>query len=91
MYKWQAATQFESSPIRILENAAYQEIIKMGWEVVPLILDDMKLNGGLWFEALVKITGECPIPVEHAGNIDAMRGDWLKWGIDRCMVAQTNG
>ena len=31
-------------------------------------------------EALVAITGEQPVPPQHAGNIEAMRQDWLQWG-----------
>ena len=47
---------------------------------VPLILCLLAREADFWFEALVAITGEQPVPPEHAGNVEAMRQDWLRWG-----------
>ena len=78
--QWEAETFFESSPYRMASNPAYKRIIGMGWKAVPFILARMASKSGFWFEALYAITGDQPVPPSHAGDIDAMRRDWLSWG-----------
>jgi len=78
--QWKHDTLFESSPWRMASHPAYQRIIGMGWRAVPLILQHLRREADFWFEALVAITGEQPVPPEHAGNMEAMREDWLRWG-----------
>jgi len=78
--QWKHDTLFESSPWRMAAHPAYQRIIGMGWRAVPLILQQLRGEADFWFEALVAITGEQPVPPEHAGNMEAMREDWLCWG-----------
>jgi small subunit ribosomal protein S20 len=71
---------FLSSDIEMAENSAYQEIIKMGEAVLPMILEDLKKQLDFWFLALHEITGVNPIPTEHYGQVNKMREDWLSWG-----------
>ena len=78
--QWKRDTFFESSPWRMAAHPAYQRIIGMGWPVVPLILGQLSREADFWFEALVAVTGEQPVPLAHAGHIEAMRQDWLRWG-----------
>lgn len=78
--QWKQDNLFESSPWRMAAHPAYQRIIGMGQPAVPLILQQLAREADFWFEALVAITGEQPVPPEHAGNIEAMRQDWLGWG-----------
>ncbi len=52
----------------------------MGSEVVPFILREMQSEPGLWFEALMAITGEQPVDESHAGDIEGMTADWIAWG-----------
>jgi hypothetical protein len=78
--QWKQANLFESSPWRMAAHPAYQRIIGMGRRAVPLILRQLAREADFWFEALVAITGEQPVPLEHAGNMEAMRQDWLEWG-----------
>jgi len=80
---WHKETALHSSISIICEHWAYQEIIKMGMPVVPLILKDMETTHGHWFHALTKITGENPIPGEHAGHVNSMVEDWLALGRER--------
>jgi hypothetical protein len=79
-YKWKQDNLFESSPWRMAEHPAYKRIIKLGWPVVPMILRSLSEEADFWFEALVAITDEQPVPPEHAGDMEAMRQDWLHWG-----------
>jgi hypothetical protein len=78
--KWKQDNVFESSPWRMAAHPAYQRIIGMGQRAVPLILQDLAREADFWFEALVAITDEQPVPLEHAGDMEAMRQDWLRWG-----------
>ena len=77
---WKQDNLFESSPWRMAAHPAYQRIIGMGRPVVPIILQQLAREADFWFEALAAITDEQPVPPEHAGDIEAMRQDWLCWG-----------
>jgi len=79
-WKWKQDNLFESSPWRMAAHPAYQRIIGMGQQAVPLILQQLARETDFWFEALAAITDEQPVPPEHAGDIEAMRQDWLRWG-----------
>lgn len=71
----------------IIAHPAYEAIITLGMPVVPLILKE--LDTWLiddWFPALVRITGENPVPEAHRGNLEAMRECWLEWGETRGYV-----
>jgi hypothetical protein len=61
-------------------HPAYQEIINLGPEVIPLLLQDLEKNETHWFIALRKITGVNPIPGSAAGNIPQMVQAWVRWG-----------
>lgn len=79
-YQWKRDNLFESSPWRMAAHPAYQCITGMGWQAVPLILQKLSRETDFWFEALTAITGEQPVPPVHAGDMEAMRQDWLHWG-----------
>lgn len=81
--KWQEQTCFHSNVDKITSNENYQEIIKMGMDAVPLILDRMRIDGnGLWSCALIKIIGKSPLKWHHKnkGNIKAICDSWIAWG-----------
>jgi hypothetical protein len=61
-------------------HPAYQQIIGMGQDVVPLILRELSKDYDHWFWALNAITGENPVSPEDKGNIVNMTEAWLKWG-----------
>lgn len=75
-----------SSTTAITEHPAYQEIIRMGPPVVPLILGELASGTGHWFHALHLLTGENPVPPEDAGNMEKMRQEWLAWGRARKLI-----
>lgn len=76
--KWQEDTLLTSN--EIISHPAYRDIIALGDVAVALILDDLRTNGvAHWFVALAEITGEDPIPKEHAGNLVEMAADWFHW------------
>lgn len=77
--QWLRDTQFLSNVGEICNNPAYLEIIKKGKEFLPFIYGDLKKDSNHWFVALIKITGENPVPKEYAGRIKKMREIWLQW------------
>ena len=67
-------------------HPAYQQIIGMGKEAIPLILEELQREEDHWFWALKAITGEDPVPGKDWGKIQAMRAAWLAWGRSRRLL-----
>jgi len=76
---WEKATAHLSSMSASSNHPAYQEIIRLGPEVVPYLLRDLEDNENHWFVALGAITGVNPIPPDAAGNVSKMIDAWLQW------------
>ena len=78
--RWETETALLSNSERAAQHPAHQEIVNMGKAAVPLILERIGSQGGLWFHALSAITGANPVAPENRGNVSAMQKSWLKWG-----------
>src|SRR5262245_21211670 len=76
---WLADTYVLSSYTHIVGHPAFHAIVGLGEAVVPLMLADLEKRPRLWVWALPEITGEDPVPVEDAGNIERMSETWLRW------------
>jgi hypothetical protein len=76
---WKKAVAHLSSTTKRNSHAAYQEIISLGPEVVPLLLRDMQNHLTHWFFALHAITGVNPVPPAAEGNVPLMVDYWLAW------------
>jgi len=81
--RWEEETAFLSSSTAIAEHPAYQEIIGMGWDAVPLIIGRLRQRSGHWFMALHSITGEDPVDPADAGRVERMREAWLRLAAER--------
>ncbi len=77
---WAVETAVLSDPNRIINHPAFQEIIRLGEAVVPLMLRDLEQGPRLWVWALPRITGQNPVPPADGGNIRKMSEAWLRWG-----------
>jgi hypothetical protein len=77
---WRTETAHLSSSTKMVQHPAYQEIISMGKEVVPLLLADLAKAPDHWFTALKTITGANPVDSADRGRIDRMASAWLQWG-----------
>jgi len=77
---WTAETGYLSSYTDIVQHAAFQEIVRMGEAVVPLMLRDLEERPRLWVWALPEITGVDPVAPDDGGNIAKMSEAWLRWG-----------
>jgi hypothetical protein len=77
--QWREETRVLSSMTEMVQHPAYQEIIRMGWDAVPLLLRELKDRPHHWFWALKEITGEDPVRPEDRGDLQKMREAWLCW------------
>ena len=84
--EWKHETAHLSSLNMIVEHRAYQEIIGMGKEAIPMILQDLNEAPAQWFWALRSISRESPVRPEDRGDVDAMTAAWLEWGKRRHYV-----
>lgn len=76
---WQNETMFSSSISEITNNSAYRSIIKLGEDIIPFIIQDLKSKDNHWFYALEALTGQNPIKMENRGVVTLMKSDWLDW------------
>ncbi|MCL1466655.1 hypothetical protein [Argonema galeatum] len=56
-----------SSTDQLSMHSAYQQIIGMGGDVIPMLLRELERNTGRWFWALKSITREDPVTPEQRG------------------------
>ncbi len=76
--QWRAETRYLSSLSRISMHPAYQRIIGLGRNAVPLILRELQERGGHWLWALHVLNDENPVPTDATFR-EAVRA-WLDWG-----------
>lgn len=84
--QWKAETVFESNGREILENTHYQKIMNMGESAVPLILEKYVQANDHWSYALRNITGISLNEATHKGNLEAIRTDWIAWGVKNNLI-----
>lgn len=81
--EWHQDTDIISSPTKKKNHRAYRRILAMGMAAIPYILRDLRDRGGDWYEALIDITGESPVPPDAQGDVDRMNRHWLSWGKEK--------
>jgi hypothetical protein len=81
--EWKAQRGHHSDTVSLVMHPAYQNIIGMGLDAVPLLLRELATSPDRWFWALRAITEEDPVPVQDRGNSEAMTRAWLEWGKER--------
>lgn len=78
--EWAREVASVSSVTAMTSHPKYQEIVKLGWDAVPLMLSDLQARKGYWFTALHQITGIRPFDPTEAGNTRRMAEAWVSWG-----------
>lgn len=84
--EWHAEASHLSSVTAKATHPAYQQVIGMGKEALPLILADLRRAPKHWFWALRAITGIDPVRLEDRGRIAAMTESWLSWGREQGLL-----
>ena len=77
---WSKATMHISSASDLINDRHYQDIINLGWDVVPYLLSDLEQNKRFWFPALAAITGVRPFDPGDSSNPRRMTEAWVRWG-----------
>src|ERR1700730_7789640 len=78
--EWKEQSRFLSNTAQMAMLRPYQRIIGMGWDAVPLILEELQREPDQWFWALEAITEENPVPRESVGKVALMAQAWVDWG-----------
>lgn len=78
--RWLQETVVISSITEKIVHPDYMRIIGVGEPAIPFLLDALENKSGLWFPALISITGENPSTPDMAGNNSLMKEAWLDWG-----------
>ena len=78
--EWSRDVGNVSSVSAMTSHPKYREIVKLGWDAVPLMLADLREKRGFWFSALHEITKIRPFDPSDAGNSKRMSDAWLSWG-----------
>lgn len=76
--RWRRDTRVSSSSTYICMHESYQQIIGLGEQVVPLILEEMRAGHLHWSWALTAITRQNA--ASHARSPRAATDAWLQWG-----------
>lgn len=86
--KWRDETGSSSLTMRRYADSSYQSILVLGGRdktVVKLILQELKTQPDMWFEALRRLTNEDPAKGEK--TFDGAVKAWLKWGKDKTLIS----
>jgi len=84
--QWKAETAFESNGRKIIENTYYQKMINMGKAAIPLILEKYVQANDHWSYASRRITGISLNESTNYGNLEAIRMDWIEWGVKNNLI-----
>jgi len=76
--QWYRETRMHSSLHQIVLHPAYQKIIGMGKEALPLIFRELKRTRGHWLWALAMITRSDR--ATSGQNFREAADSWLNWG-----------
>lgn len=73
-------SMISSSPYPIIEDEKFKEIVSIGENAVPLLINMLGKDCGLVASlALSKITNVVPIPEKYFGNTDKVIEGWKNW------------
>jgi hypothetical protein len=76
---WKVGTAPLSSATEMAMHPAYQQIIGLGQDAVPLLLSELQREPDHWFWALKAITGVDPVEPRQRGQLREMAEAWLRW------------
>jgi len=85
--EWSSEVMNVSSLTALTTHRNYQEIIKLGWNVVPYLLMDLQKSNTFWFPALSEITKVQPFDARDAGNSKRMAKAWIEWGKKKRIIS----
>ena len=84
--EWKVGRSRGADVTQMVDHPAYQQIVGLGEQAIPLILEELEREVDHWFPALRELTGTSPVPEESKGNLSKMRDAWLNWGKDEAYI-----
>ena len=84
--EWKTGRRRGADVAQMTAHPAYRQIVGMGEQAIPLILEELERQADHWFPALHELTGISPVPAESKGNIAKMRQAWLDWGTEEAYI-----
>lgn len=81
--EWKAGRGPQSSVAKMAMHPAYQQIIGLGRDAIPLLLAEMEREPSHWAWALRAITGEDPVPEASRGKLFETAQAWVQWGHEK--------
>ena len=78
--QWKADSRYVSSLTDLENHEAYQNIIRLGPSVIPLVIDEMAREPDWWFMALDSLVDDPPELNGLEGDLDGMASAWADWG-----------
>ncbi len=76
--RWREETFYLSSLTKKYSHPAYQRIIGMGTNGLPLVFRELQNNNGNWFYALKFMAGRDI--AEGISDFEEAKAAWLEWG-----------
>lgn len=84
-------TAISSNPNDRWKHPLYLEIEAMGWDAVPLMIMDMKIDHWhFWGKSLREITGHKP-DYPNPGRVKEMCDYWYEWGQENVDMSFLDG
>ena len=84
--EWKSGRPRGADVAQMIRHPAYERIVGMGEQAIPLILNELEREVDHWFPALRELTGASPVPEESKGNLVKMTQAWLDWGKDEAYI-----
>lgn len=78
--QWSAERGPHSLVRDLVNHPAYREVMTLGTNVIPFILERLDTQLEDCFPALIAITGIDPVPPQSAGKLEEMAPAWQQWG-----------
>jgi hypothetical protein len=89
--EWNREAGKISNPVKLFMHKKYQQIIGLGPQAVPFMMQDIADGKGNWYWAIAAITREDPIRPEDAGDMAKIRMAWIAWGKERGYLDASEG
>jgi hypothetical protein len=77
--QWKRETAIAGQLSKIVMHPAYQRIMAMGPDVIPLIVEQLSKEPGHWFWALHNLVPPGDDPAEGTTTIREATAAWLEW------------
>ncbi len=78
--EWLSETAHLSDPVDKFMHPALVQIIGLGKQSVPMILQEVRKMSGHWFYALEHINRTNPVSPEDQWDVEKTAAAWLEWG-----------